>query len=324
MTKSNFRVVDLFAGCGGLSLGFENAGFSVVGAFDNWEASNKVYGANFDHPIFNANLENYTQYLDTIEDLKPDFIIGGPPCQDFSHAGKRNEEGGRGDLTIAFANIITSIRPHFFVMENVDRLVKTEKYQKAKKIFEDSGYGLSVILLNANLCGVPQSRKRYFVIGELDGEDNAITPFIEAGIGEKPMTIREYLGEDCSTDYYYRHPRNYSRQGIYSVDEPSPTIRGVNRPIPKTYVVHAKDVTNDLAKVRPFTTLERSYIQTFPKDFKFFGTKSDLEQMIGNAVPVKLAEFVASSIAKYISFNKITKNYILKKDPLRLQSEYIF
>ncbi len=113
------------------------------------------------------------------------------------------------------------------------------------------------------------------------------------------MTVFEYLGESLDTEFYYRHPRSYLRRGIYSVHEPSPTVRGVNRPIPKTYVKHLGDACEPNGKVRPLTTIERSYLQTFPTDFKFFGSKSDLEQMIGNAVPVKLAEFVANAIKNY-------------------------
>jgi len=113
------------------------------------------------------------------------------------------------------------------------------------------------------------------------------------------MTVFEYLGKSLNTEFYYRHPRSYLRRGIFSVHEPSPTVRGVNRPIPKTYVKHSGDACAPDEDVRPLTTLERSYIQTFPKDFEFFGNKSDLEQMIGNAVPVKLAEYVANCIREF-------------------------
>ena len=89
---------------------------------------------------------------------------------------------------------------------------------------------------------------------------------------------------------------------MFSIHEPSPTIRGVNRPIPKTYQFHEGDTCKTLEKIRPLTTIERSYIQTFPSHFNWGGqTKSDLEQIIGNAVPVKLAEYVANAINRYIT-----------------------
>ncbi|MEM0135999.1 MAG: DNA cytosine methyltransferase [Thermoplasmatales archaeon] len=83
------------------------------------------------------------------------------------------------------------------------------------------------------------------------------------------------------------------------MDEPFPTIMGVNRPIPSDYRLHPGDATNDLSKIRPLRTAERARIQTFPDIFTFAGTKTDIEQMTGNAVPIKLAEFVASQIIIY-------------------------
>lgn len=101
-------------------------------------------------------------------------------------------------------------------------------------------------------------------------------------------------------DFYYRHPRSYARRGIFSIDEPSPTVRGVNRPIPSGYKIHSNDATTNLTEVRPLTTLERARIQTFPKNFVFEGSKTNLEQMIGNAVPVKLAEYVGKHLLNYM------------------------
>ena len=76
--------------------------------------------------------------------------------------------------------------------------------------------------------------------------------------------------------------------------------RRVNRPVPKGYVLNSCDPDNvDLSNVRPLTTIERSYIQTFPSEFKFSGTKTNLEQMIGNAVPVNLGTFIANAIKEY-------------------------
>lgn len=111
------RVVDLFSGCGGLSLGFENAGFDVVAAYDNWQPAIAVHKANFTHPIFNVNLSDENIAVKHISEYQPNMIIGGPPCQDFSSAGKRDENNGRGDLTISYAKIISALKPSWFVME---------------------------------------------------------------------------------------------------------------------------------------------------------------------------------------------------------------
>ncbi len=292
------KTIDLFAGCGGLSLGFQNAGFAIKAAFDNWRPAIEVYRANFSHPVFDIDLSQEVD-LEHLKEFSPQMIIGGAPCQDFSSAGKRDETLGRADLTLNLAKVIAEIQPEYFVMENVPRIEKSQILREAKDVLKNIGYGLTEKIINANLCGVPQSRKRYFLIGHLNSADSFLDLYLEKNQSPHPMTVFEHLGESLDTEFYYRHPRSYLRRGIYSVHEPSPTVRGVNRPIPKTYVKHLGDACEPTENVRPLTTIERSYLQTFPTDFKFFGSKSDLEQMIGNAVPVKLAEFVANAIKQY-------------------------
>lgn len=295
----DFNVIDLFSGCGGLSLGLQNAGFNLVAAFDSWKVAVETYQRNFQHPAFCLDLNDLEGNYNIFKQFNPDIIVGGPPCQDFSSAGKRNENLGRGDLTIIFAEIITTLKPQFFIMENVDRFVKTEKYKIAKNTFKSANYGLSEVILDASLCGVPQIRKRFFWIGRINGQDHEMLPYLMANLSSKPLTIREYcdqIGYFLNLDHYYRHPRSYQRRGIFSIDEPSPTIRGVNRPIPKTYQSHSGDSAPLSPNIRPLTTIERSYLQTFPQQFKFEGSKTDLEQMIGNAVPVKLAEYVGNCL----------------------------
>ena len=294
------KTVDVFAGCGGLSLGFQNAGFDIVAAFDNWVPAIDVYQDNFKHPIFDRDLSNKEVYK-TISSFNPEMIIGGPPCQDFSSAGKRNENLGRADLTYSFANLISFIRPKWFVMENVQRIKTSKTLPKIIDIFKTSRYGLTSIVLNASYCGVPQTRKRYFLVGELNGKDKSLEVLFKKNLSQRPMSVFDYLGNDLGIEYYYRHPRSYKRRGVFSIYEPSPTIRGVNRPIPKTYKKHHGDACDIDDNLRSLTTIERSYIQTFPKLFKFEGSKSNLEQMIANAVPVKLAEYVACCLIEYIS-----------------------
>ncbi|MBU6370758.1 MAG: DNA cytosine methyltransferase [Patescibacteria group bacterium] len=295
------RAIDLFAGCGGFSLGMQKAGFRVVGAVDNWKPAVETYKKNFrDHDIFDVDLSDISESVKKLIRFKPNIIVGGPPCQDFSHAGKRDETRGRADLTVAYAKIISNIKPDFFIMENVDQITKSKKLVEARFIFKESGYGITEKVLDASLCGAPQKRKRFFMIGILNGADDYLEPYLNSKIAQKPMTLRDYFDGKLKTDFYYRHPRNYNRRGIYSIDEPSPTIRGVNRPIPKGYPGHKLDATDDFTKVRPLTTKERARIQTFPEKFVFMGSKTEIEQQIGNAVPVNLAQFVASAVMNYI------------------------
>lgn len=300
------NAVDLFCGCGGLSLGFMEAGINIVAAYEKWDKALECYSQNFSHPIFDIDLSNVSEAVKSISTFCPDMIIGGPPCQDFSHAGKRIE-AGRASLTVAFSEIIKRIKPIVFVMENVDRALKSNSYAIAKNNFIECGYGITEIVLDASFCGVPQKRKRLFCVGVMGKQDNGLLPILQSHMSNKPMTVRDYLGESLGFEFYYRHPRNYNRRGIFSVDEPAPTIRGVNRPLPKGYPAHPNDACPLSDGIRALTTEERSWIQTFPRDFKWKGSKTDIEQMIGNAVPVKLAEFVAKAVLEYLAKENINE-----------------
>jgi DNA (cytosine-5)-methyltransferase 1 len=296
--KTALKAIDLFCGVGGLSLGFQQAGISILASFDNWERALDIYNANFTHKAANLDLSDVDSAAAELQKYPANIIIGGPPCQDFSHAGKRTEKE-RAELTKCFAEIVVAIKPKIFVMENVDRIIKSKAWESAKNILKSGGYGLSERILDASYCGCPQIRKRFFCVGLLNKTDNVLLPYIEKNISEKQMTVRDYFGSEIDTNYYYRHPRNYCRRAIFSIDEASPTIRGVNRPIPKGYPGHPNDPVNVVEGVRPLTTQERSRIQTFPKNFIWQGSKTDIEQMIGNAVPVNLAKFVALAILDY-------------------------
>lgn len=293
------RTIDLFSGCGGLSLGFQNAGFDIIAAFEYWDVAADCYEKNFSHPVFRVDLSDVAHAVDTVKNFKPEVIIGGPPCQDFSHAGKR-VEADRASLTSSFAKIISQIRPKYFVMENVDRAEKSDAFQQARKIFKKAGYGLTQIVLDASHCGIPQKRKRFFCIGAIGESDDFLKKHLVSKMSKKETTLRDYFGDSLDFEYYYRHPRNYNRRAIFSIDEPAPTMRGMNRPVPKGYPGHPKDACPVSQNIRALTTLERALIQTFPPDFKWCGSKTDTEQMIGNAVPVKLAEFVATVLYDFI------------------------
>ena len=163
------KTVDLFCGCGGMSLGFQNAGCDILAAYDNWKPAIDIYNRNFEHSIYDFDLYSEEAFIH-IKKMKPELIIGGPPCQDFSIAGNRNM-GERANLTIRYAQIVSSIKPEWFVMENVYNIERMPVLPKAIKILKEAGYGITTKVLDASLCGVPQARHRFFMIGHLYDED---------------------------------------------------------------------------------------------------------------------------------------------------------
>jgi DNA (cytosine-5)-methyltransferase 1 len=306
MQKFGPKTIDLFSGCGGMSLGFHNSGFNLIGAFDNWGPAVEVYNANFDHKAVTIDLNN-SDTIKLIQKLSPEIIVGGPPCQDFSSAGPNQFHSSRAGLLETFVDIVEKAIPRYFVIENVPRIRFRPVYMKAVARLRSLGYGLTEQILDACYCGVPQVRKRVFLIGGFKAKDGFLKNILMNQLADKKLTLREYFGSKLNTDYYFRVPTNYSRRGVFSVDEPSLTIRAVDRPIPKGYPRHPDDPVPIGPKVRAFTVLERSCIQTFPTSFVFKGSKTDLNKMIGNAVPVKLAEFVAKALRKYIEENDAKK-----------------
>lgn len=300
--NENLSLVDLFCGCGGMSLGFQNAGFNILAAFDNWKPAIETYNNNFDHRAELLDLGDI-QSTNRVSRMRPDVIVGGPPCQDFSSAGYKNFSEARANLVDNFATLVCEIAPSYFVMENVPRMRNSKIFIDAKEKLINRGYGITQIIINASQCGVPQQRKRLFLIGSIDSEDGFLEEEISQRLSEKKLTIREYFGNKLDINHYFRVPTNYNRRGIFSVDEPSVTVRGIDRPIPKGYKGHPLDPVN-IKSVRGLTVKERSLIQTFPDDFIFPSGKTNANQLIGNAVPVTMAELIALALSEYASKEK--------------------
>ena len=292
------RVVDLFSGCGGMTLGFEQAGYDVVAAIDNWQPAIDIYRKNFHHPIYNLDLAT-DDAIEKILQANPAMIIGGPPCQDYSIAGKR-KLGERANLTIRFGEIVSKVRPEWVVFENVYNIERFDTLPQMKEILSEAGYGISSRVLDASLCGVPQKRLRYFLVARRGAADGFLDDRLQSNLADEQMTVRDYLGDRLGTNFYYMHPRSYARRGVFSIDEPAVTVRGINRPIPANYKAHHGDAAQVTDGVRPLTTRERGYLQTFPDSFDLSGPKTQVELAIGNAVPPALAKYVANCILQVI------------------------
>lgn len=165
------KVVDLFAGCGGLSYGFKLAGFETLLALERDQWASETYQAN--HPYVNIITGDITQISDpqSLVEFPVDGVIGGPPCQGYSLSGNRDPKDPRNSLFMDFIRFVNDLRADFFVMENVAGILsmKTRDGIYVKDIifeeFEAAGYSVDVKILNAANYGVPQSRNRVFFIG---------------------------------------------------------------------------------------------------------------------------------------------------------------
>lgn len=167
------KVIDLFAGVGGLSLGFKMAGFDIVLANEFDESIAKSY--KYNHPKTEVIVEDITKisHKDIFTKFKEkiEVVIGGPPCQGFSQKGQRKSiNDDRNYLFKQFVEVVKYVQPKYFVMENVPNLLTAEGgYFKEEIItlFESLGYKLSTGILNAADYGVPQNRRRAIIIGKL-------------------------------------------------------------------------------------------------------------------------------------------------------------
>jgi len=167
------KVIDLFAGVGGLSLGFKMAGFDIVLANEFDESIAKSY--KYNHPKTEVIVEDITKisHKDVFTKFKEkiEVVIGGPPCQGFSQKGQRKSiNDDRNYLFKQFVEVVKYVQPKYFVMENVPNLLTAEGgYFKEEIItlFESLGYKLSTGILNAADYGVPQNRRRAIIIGKL-------------------------------------------------------------------------------------------------------------------------------------------------------------
>lgn len=236
---SGFRVVELFCGAGGMSLGLRQAGMEIVGAGDKWADAVAAYNDNVGDHARVVDMERPHDVVPWLIALRPDMIAGGAPCQDFSPAGKR-VEGERAGLTVALATVCASVRPRYVLFENVQRAAKSSAWQTAKSVLCNAGYGLTEIVLNASFYGVPQNRKRAFLIGRLGERDGFLDADLRDAASERPTTLRDVFGDSLGS-HIYHHPRHANRRGVFSVDGPAPTVRDARRPQPAGYKSHPLD-----------------------------------------------------------------------------------
>lgn len=194
--------IDLFSGCGGLSLGFEMAGFESLLAIDFWQDALDTYAHNRPSAKTLCADLSKLQPSDISNEYgigTVDVIIGGPPCQGFSIAGKRIIDDDRNKLYKSFVNFVRFFKPKAFVMENVPNILSMGDgaiKEAILKDFSDLGYTIQYKVLTASEYGVPQNRRRAVFVGFLDGSE---FKFPVSNI-ESPVTSRQAIEDlpDCS------------------------------------------------------------------------------------------------------------------------------
>lgn len=168
-----YTLLDLFAGAGGLSIGFEKAGFKLIGAtdFDKWSCQtlreNHPDIAVMEGDILNLSSDDIKQALGNQE---VDVIVGGPPCQGFSQLGKRIADDPRNQMLYEFWRVVTDLRPKVFVMENVPQLLKSDQFAEFQDLVANSEYEIAYKVLLAADYGAPQKRQRAIIIGSRIGK----------------------------------------------------------------------------------------------------------------------------------------------------------
>lgn len=178
MKKNNIKVIGLFSGCGGLDLGFKQAGYDLIWANDILKDACDTYRLNIGDHIVNDDITKID--LNTIPNA--DIIIGGPPCQGFSGIGKRDPNDNRSALVYSYLDVVNKVQPKIFLFENVSGIKSSKAVDGSKvidnlkKAFEDIGYHINIYTLNAADYGVPQRRKRVFIIGNKIGVDISAPP----------------------------------------------------------------------------------------------------------------------------------------------------
>lgn len=332
-----YTSVELFAGAGGMALGFEEAGFEHV--FLNEIDKYACATLKKNRPHWNVACEDVSKVDFTGYEGKVDLLSGGFPCQAFSYAGKKlGFEDIRGTMFFQFARALDEIKPKVFLAENVRGLLKHDEgrtVETIKNVIEELGYTLvEPRVLKAIFYKVPQKRERLILVGVRND-------LYEDGCYKYPapyktiFTLRDALkaGELFDTDVlpspgqtypkrkaeilshvppggYWRDlpdelQREYMMKSYFlgggktgmarrlSMDEPSLTLTCA--PAQKqTERCHPEET-------RPLTTREYARIQTFPDDWEFEGSMSNVYKQIGNAVPVNLAAAVGRSLVRLLN-----------------------
>lgn len=312
-TRKKYRAVDLFAGIGGMRLGFEKAGFDIVYSNDIDKHACITYRANFG--------EIDERDIRTVETSKiPDFeiLLAGFPCQPFSMIGKRDGLADpRGQLFNEVVRFLDEKAPRAFVLENVKNLIKHNKgetYRFIKSALETAGHGytISETILDSQNFGVPQHRERTYIVGIHNPHKEFVFPVQSDELGIK--RVRDILEKKVPDKYYLsqkyhdglmahkaRHEAQGSGFGCHILD-----ANGVSHTVVCGNMGRERNLIQDRAVsinrqgIRKLTEREYARLQGFPEWFQIPVLTTHAYKQFGNAVTVPVAYQVAVALRKYL------------------------
>lgn len=303
MPWNTFKFIDLFAGIGGIRLGFERVGGTCVFSSEWDEDACKTYTANFsEHPAGDITKISAADIPDF------DILLGGFPCQAFSIIGKQEgfADETRGTLFFEIERILKAKQPPAFMLENVRNLVAHDKGRTLKVIIEHLEaleYHVYWKVLNALDFGVPQKRERIIIVGF---KDDVEFSFPEPIPKEQRKTLTDILEDSVSDRYYVREEIKNSRiSRLKDPNYPKPYISHENiggsiTPHPYSSALRAGASANYILindERRP-TERELLRLQGFPDDFKIVVSYTQLRKQAGNSVAVPVIEAVAKEMLK--------------------------
>ena len=324
----SLNYIDLFSGAGGMSLGFDDAGFNNIFSIDIEPIFCETYKTNFpNHNLIQKDISKLSneEIKSLIGNQIIDVIIGGPPCQGFSMAGnigRKFIDDSRNQLFREFARIVEIVQPNYFVMENVARLFTHNKGETKKEIielFKKMNYCVECKVVNTADFGIPQVRNRVLFIGNRIS-NNIVFPTKKI---DKPISIKEAIdklpklksGEKSKIPNHIsmKHSEQMLEKMKYVSDGGNrneipelirPKSGDVRKYIRYKSTEPAVCVTGDMRKIfhysqnRALTVRELATLQTFPLDFIFKGSTISQQQQVGNSVRPILAKEIALTIKK--------------------------
>jgi len=332
-------VIELFAGCGGMALGFKDAGFRSVLANEWDKDACDSLRANVTDRVLNCAIQEIDKFPGA------DVVAGGPPCQGFSNLGERVPKDPRNQLWRQYLRCVEQVTPKVFVLENVPPLLKSAEYDEFRRIAESLGYRVDGRVLNSADYGVPQTRKRAIVIGSRVGAptfppQTHVDPLKRDLMTHRLpnwLTVRDAIGHlpltpTGSNWHIGRSPTPKSLERYRSIP---PGGNRWNLPVelmPDCWKRKVKGGTDLFGRLwwdrpsvtirtefykpekgrylhpvahRPITHLEAALLQGFPEDFVFCGSKISVGIQIGNAVPPPLSLAIAQHVRKMLEAGSV-------------------